>query len=122
MRREPAPERAGAALEQHVRDLLGLGELDPRAVGGDLLERSGQALRLARELHGRGVRERFALARHRGLDHAAQEHADPADHEERDADHERDRERAVVLAAGRTRVAEAAQHEAACERQREDTE
>ena len=120
MGREPPAERARAALEQHVRDFLRLHRRDPRAVARDLLQRAGQALRLARELHGGRVGERFALPRDGGLDEPGAEEADRADQREREADRERRRDAAAVASAAR--VARAAQQPPPRERQHEDAE
>ena len=56
----PVPEIY--VLEQHVRDFLGVDRDDARRVAADFLERAGEPLGLARELHGRGVGEALALA------------------------------------------------------------
>src|SRR6185369_5955931 len=82
--REPHAYRLA---EEHVRDLLGVAAGDIRAGGGgaDLVERAGDAIGVARELHARGVGEEFALARHRRLDEARGEEPDVTDEEEREA-------------------------------------
>ena len=63
------------------------GTLDARSALPDLREGAADAVRVARELHRRGVGEEFALARHARLDQAAKEHADVADRDQGDADH-----------------------------------
>ena len=57
-----------------------------RAQAANLLERAGQAGRVARELHRRGVGEELALAADGGLDEAAEEDADPANQDQRQAE------------------------------------
>ncbi len=123
MRREPAAERARAALEQHVRNLLGVDGHDARRVAADLLQRAGEPFRLACELHGRSVGEALALARDACLDEAGEQHADAADDDQRHADRERRGDAAVVAAAAAAaRVASAAQQPPADERQHENAE
>ena len=73
MGREPAAQGLRAALEQHVRDLLGVDRHDARRVAADLLQSAGEAFGLARELHGRRVGEPLALPRHAGFDEPRQQ-------------------------------------------------
>ena len=74
-----APEAAEIGLEglgdEEVADLAGV-RVDHGATEGvaaDLLEGAGDAARVAGELHSRGIGEKLALARHRGLDEPAEE-------------------------------------------------
>jgi hypothetical protein len=122
MGREPAAERARAALEQHVRDLFGVDRHDARRIAADFLQGAGEPVRLARELHRRGVGQSLAIARHSGLDEPREQHADPADDQQSDGDRHRGRDSAAVLAAARTRVAHAPQEPAADQRKNEDAE
>ncbi len=71
--------------EQHVSHFIAAARLQLRTEfqRGDLLQRAGDAGRLPRELHRRGVRQRFARARHGGLDDFPEEQPDVADHEYR---------------------------------------
>src|SRR5207237_7617789 len=64
-----------ALAEEEVRHLLRIAALDQRAAArrADLVERAGDALGVARELHARGVGEELALARHRCLDEPREE-------------------------------------------------
>ena len=61
MRRE---ESLDAGREQHVRDFFRFRIADPRTGRhrADLHERAAQAARIARELHGRRIRQAFTLA------------------------------------------------------------
>jgi hypothetical protein len=70
--------QAQALAEQHVAHFLGVGVAELRTFrqAGELLQRAGEAARLPRELHRRGIREQLALAAQAGLDQAAEEHAD----------------------------------------------
>ena len=78
MRGEHAAEALG---EIHV---AGLGrpradELRAEHGRADSLQRAGDPLRIARELHGRGVGQILALPRHGRLDEVAEEQADEAE-------------------------------------------
>ena len=75
---------------------FGLSQLRARLQAADLLQRAGDAAGLPGELHRRGVGQVLALPGHRGLDEPADEHPDPAGHEQRDAD-ERQRVAAGLL-------------------------
>jgi hypothetical protein len=71
--REPGRERVRERVgEEQVARFTRLRMADPAAAvqPADLGERAGDAPRVARELHGRGVGEELALARHRRLDEA----------------------------------------------------
>ena len=117
------PNGRSAVLEQHVRDLFGVDRHDARRIAADLLQRTGEAFGLARELHRGGVGETLALPRHGSFDEPREQYADAADHHERDADRERGRDAAAVAAApAAARVAHAAQQPASRERQHEDAE
>ena len=67
-----------------LADLAGVGVADPRALGqaADLLQRSGNALGQARELHRRGVGQKFPLARYRALDEPAEKEAHAANRDQ----------------------------------------
>ncbi len=114
-------EQGGVAdtiAEQHVRHFLAVGavQLGAPVDPGDFLQRPGNALRLARELHRRGVGQVFALARDAGLDEAAEEHADIADGEQaQGGDHDRPAALAVAARA-------VLQHLAADDAQHQDAE
>ncbi|HQF39720.1 MAG TPA: hypothetical protein PK322_11430 [Opitutaceae bacterium] len=86
-----------------MAELSGLLGDDARAegVGTDLLERAADAGRVAGELHGGGVGQALALAGDGGLDEAAEEVADVADDQEREAQAEQqgDEATAGILAA-----------------------
>jgi hypothetical protein len=58
-------------------------QLRARSAAADLLERAGDAERVAGELNGRGVGQELALARDGALDQARRRSADPADDVER---------------------------------------
>ena len=58
----------------------------------NLLERAANPVRVARELHRRGVGEKFPLARDRALDDSAEENAEIADDDEQEPE-KRDRHR-----------------------------
>ena len=108
---------AHAIAEEHVAGFLGVGRLELRAVAqaADLLQRAGQARRVARELHRRGVGQELALAADGGLDEPAKEDADPANHYQRQP---QQRQRILVFAAAAARVEE----HAANHRQAKDAE
>ena len=118
MRVHQVEERfAHAVAEEHVAGFLGVRRLKLRAEAqaADLLERAGQARRVARELHRRGVGEKLALAADRGLDEPAEEHADPANHDQRQPEQ---RQRVLVFAAAAAGVEE----DPADDREAEDAE
>ncbi len=85
---EDLQEMADGVAEEQVAGLLGLGSTDARTLGEctDLLEGSGDPVRIARELHGRRVGQELALAAHRGLDQVAEEHPDITQHIQRQPD------------------------------------
>src|SRR5690606_4430916 len=66
---------ARAAAKEHVAGLFGARVPHGRTGVGDARESAGDALRIARELDGRGVGEELALARHAGLDQLAEQQA-----------------------------------------------
>ena len=106
MRVHEVEERfAHAVAEEHVAGFLGMGRLELRAEAqaADLLERAGQARRVARELHRGGVGEELALAADGGLDEPAKQDADPADHQQRQPEQG---QRILVLAAAAAAVEE----------------
>ena len=72
-------------LASAARGLMSLRAEHGRA---DSLERAGDSVRIARELHGRGVGQELALPRDGRLDEVAEEQADEAEHHERQADDE----------------------------------
>ncbi len=71
---------------------------EPAAERPDLHQRVPEAIRIARELHGGGVGQRFAMARHRGLDQPPEEQADPAEGEHDQRRHDDDGQAAAALA------------------------
>ena len=56
------------------------------AEAADFFQRAGDAAGIARELHGRGVGQKFALAADGGLDEPAEKNADVADDQQRKAE------------------------------------
>ena len=96
MGREGAADALG---EQEVRDFLRVGVHEARAGAErpDLHQRVPQALRVARELHGGGVRQRLAVARHRGLDQPPEEQPDPTEREHDECRNEDDCDAAPAL-------------------------
>ena len=102
------PEAAEAGTEslrkKEVSDLRAFGGLQVGAEGvaADFFERAGNTARVAGELDGRGVGEKFALTRHGGLDEAAEEIARVADHHQGQARAEdgNDDTAAVFVVAG----------------------
>ena len=94
-----------------MRDFLRVSVHEARAGAErtDLHQRVPQALRVARELHGGGVRQRFAVARHRGLDQPPEEQTDPA---EREHDERCNEDRLRCRAAALRPAAAAARREA----------
>src|SRR6185503_5759723 len=86
--------------EEHMRHVLGMAVGDQGAGRrrADLVERSSDAVRIARELHAGGVGEELALARGRGLDEAREKEADITDQQQREAAEEY-RHRALAVAA-----------------------
>ena len=108
VRREGAWDALG---EQEVRNLLRVGVREPRADSERALIFTSafrSAIRVARELHGRGIRERLAVARHCRLDQAAEEEPiqpSASTHERRHVDHRQLRRRpcgAAAAARGRS--------------------
>src|SRR5258708_32739881 len=99
------PEAAEIGLEglgeEKVADLLDVvaDDIAAEGVAADFLEGTGDAAGVAGELHGRGVGEEFALARHGGLDEPAEEIADVADDHQRQTDSEDARDAAALLPA-----------------------
>ena len=91
-------------------------------VAADFPERAGDAAGIAGELHGGGVGEEFALARHGGLDEPAEEIADVADDHQREPDRDDDDHAAVLLAAAGAPAAEGLEGAAADEADEEDAE
>ncbi len=89
---------AHAVAEEHVAGFRGVSGLELRAVAqaANLLQRAGQAGRVAGELHRRGIGEELALPADGGLDEPAKEHADPANHDQHQAEQ---RQRVLVFAA-----------------------
>jgi hypothetical protein len=83
---EQADERfADAVAEKHMRQLLGVRVAEARtrfAEAADFFQRAGNAARIARELDGRGVGEKLALAADGGLDETTEKNADVADDEQ----------------------------------------
>ena len=110
-RRMRGEEAAHAGREQHVRDFFDFGIADARAGGAraDLDQRAAQSARIARELHCRCIGERFARARHCGLDQATEEQADVADDQHGERDQHDDHHAALAVAAHASR---ATQHRA----------
>ena len=98
----PMPSR-----EQQVRDFLGVGihEAGTGAERADLHQRVPEALRVARELDGGGVGQRFAVTRDRGLDQPPEEEADPAEreHDQRRDEDDRNASPAFASAAAAAR-------------------
>ena len=90
---------AHAIAEQHVADFLGIAALvEARAIvqATDLLQRTGQSLRLPGELHCAGIGQFLARPAHPGLDHPPEEQADVADEHRHQRGHQ---DRADALAA-----------------------
>src|SRR5436190_24150119 len=99
MRIEKAAEPDLDALsEEHVRHVLGAAVGYEGSRHTDPVERTGDSIGIAGELHGRGVGEKFALPRYRRLDDAGEEKAHPADDEKGEA-HREDAGRCPVLLA-----------------------
>ena len=104
MRGHEAEERfAHAVAEKHVAQVGRVFGFQARTetVLADFLERAGKPAGIARELHGRGIGEKFALAADGGLDQAAKENADGAEQHQSQAD---ERQRIVVAAAAAARA------------------
>ena len=80
---QQANERfADAISEKHVGQFLGMGVAQARArfaQAADFFQRAGDASGIARELNGRGVGQKFALAADGGLDEPPKKNADVAD-------------------------------------------
>ena len=108
---------AHAVAEEHVAGFLGVRRLELRAEAqaADLLQRAGQARRVARELHRRGVGEKLALPADGRLDEPAEEDANPANHDQRQP---QQRQRVLVLAAAAAGV----EQDPADDRQAKDAE
>ena len=91
-------ERPGEGVaEKHVADFRGMGVADSRAFvqPADLLQRPGDSARIASELHGRGVGQELALPADGRLDQIAEEHAEVAEDDQRQAEQEDGRAAAV---------------------------
>ncbi|OQB88778.1 MAG: hypothetical protein BWX84_02777 [Verrucomicrobia bacterium ADurb.Bin118] len=81
MRGERAEERfAHRIAKEHVAGLRRPFGVEGGAVDqtADFLQGAGQALRVARELHRGGIRQKLALPAHGGLNQSSEEHAHPA--------------------------------------------
>jgi hypothetical protein len=103
MRREQRAEAGRGAAEEHVAGLRRVRALiaEPAGEAADLLERAGDAFRVARELHRRGVGQELALAAHGRLDQVAEERAEEADHRQAGAERQqRQRRRRPGPASG----------------------
>ena len=122
-RPESAEEGAEALGEEEVRELrgVGVGQARTERVAADLFQGAGDAGGVARELDGGGVGEEFALARHGGLDEAAEEIAHVADDEQRETDGE-DESDAAALALAVAARADAAAAEGAEDAATEEAE
>ena len=84
-------QRAGEGVaEEHVADLLGVGVANPRALGqaADLLQRPGNPAGIAGKLDRRGVGQELPLPADGALDQFAQEDAQVAQYQERQAEEE----------------------------------
>ena len=111
MRREHARQTFG---EKHMRRLLGVrrDERRPFRQRGDLHQRALEALRIARELYPRGIREALTLARHRRLENAACHEPDITQHHDREAQrHQPARVAAVTRRDLQNHVADQPDHE-----------
>ena len=88
---EQADERlADAVSKKHVRKFLGVRVAEARtrfAEAADFFQRAGDAAGIARELDGRSVGEKFALAADGGLDEPSKKNADVADNQQREAEY-----------------------------------
>src|SRR5471030_611513 len=79
---------ADAVGKKHMRQFFRMRVREARTVfaeAADFFQRAGDAVRISRELHGRGVGEKFALAADGGLNQASEKNADVADDEQRKA-------------------------------------
>ena len=108
------------AAEKHVADFLGVRVAYLRRFGpaADLLERPGNSVGQSGELHRRGVGQKLALPRDGALDQLSKKQTDRADHEQANADHQDDHQRAataffVAAATAAPRGAHRSQHEPA---------
>ena len=87
---EQADERfADAVSKKHVRKFLGVRVAEARtrfAKAADFFQRAGDASRIARELDGRGVGEKFTLAADGGLNEPSKKNADVTDEQQDEAE------------------------------------
>ena len=110
MGRQHALQRAAdAGGEIHMAELgrMSGAQLRTVLVATDFLQRPGNALRIAGELHGRGVGEKLALPAYCGLAQAAEERPGIAQQPQGCADRD-DRCRRIVAAGTRTATGAAA--------------
>src|ERR1043165_4881633 len=88
--------RVQSVTKKHVAGFGGMFGFKLRTGAADLLQRARETLRVASELHGGSVGEKFALPADGGLNEVAEEHADPTDYDEREA-----KQRQRILASAR---------------------
>src|SRR5665213_3178724 len=77
---------ADAVGKKHMRQFFRMRVREARAVfaeAADFFQRAGDAVWVSRELNGRGVCQKFALAADGGLNQASEKNADIADDEQR---------------------------------------
>ena len=113
-------ERRHPVGEEEVAELGRRRCVEPASgTRGDLLQRTRDAVRVARVLDGARIGEVLALAAHRALDDAPEEVADDPDQEEAEPQHRHQRG-TVVLPAGAPPRPQGAQHHAADHRDGHD--
>ncbi len=121
MRFEQADERLTDAIsEKHMRQFLAVCVAQTRAgfaEAADFFQRAGDAAGIPRELHGRGVGEKFALAADGGLNEASEKNADVADDQQREAEN-----RQRILPATATAATRGLQEHAANDCEAKDSE
>src|SRR5471030_1995269 len=80
---------ADAVGKKHMRQFFRMRVREARTVfaeAADFFKRAGDAVWISRELHGRSVGKKFALAADGGLNQASEKNADVADDQQRESE------------------------------------